>query len=381
MTTETIWTNARLVLSDEIVRGTIAFGCGGITGILPGRSKLPGAIDVEGDFVVPGLVELHTDNVERHLNPRPNSYWPAHAALLNHDREIASAGITTVFNALSIGHADSASRDFGRLQETCAALSACKDSKLLKADHFLHLRCEVSCPDLPELVDPLLDHPLAMLLSVMDHTPGQRQFATMEAYRAYYMKKYQMSDEEFQVYASERIEFQKRYSAPNRKAIVSKAHKRAIQIASHDDATLNHVDEAVEDRVSIAEFPTTSAAAKASHDAGMAVLMGGPNVVRGKSHNGNASARDFAEQGWLDIISSDYVPASLLYASFVLSECVERIDLPKAVRMVTAQPAKSAGLNDRGRLEEGLRADLVRFHDVEGTPVIREVRRKGQRIA
>ncbi len=381
MTTETIWTNARLVLPDEVVHGTIAFGCSGITGILPGRSKLPGAIDVEGDYVVPGLVELHTDNVERHLNPRPNSYWPAHAALLNHDREIASAGITTVFNALSIGHADSASRDFGRLQETCTALSECKDDKLLKADHFLHLRCEVSCPDVPDLMDPLLDHPLTKLISVMDHTPGQRQFATMEAYRAYYMKKYQMSDAEFEAYAAERIEFQKRYSASNRKAIVSKAHERAIQIASHDDATLGHVDEAVEDKVSIAEFPTTSAAAKASHDAGMAVLMGGPNVVRGKSHNGNASARDFAEQGWLDIISSDYVPASLLYASFVLRECVESITLPKAVGMVTAQPAKSAGLDDRGRLEEGLRADLVRLHEAGHTPVIREVRRKGKRIA
>ena len=105
-------------------------GAAGITGILPGKSKLPNAIDVEGDYVVPGLVELHTDNVERHLNPRPNSYWPAHAALLNHDREIASVGITTVFNALSVGHADSASRDFERLRESCEALIQCKEDKL-----------------------------------------------------------------------------------------------------------------------------------------------------------------------------------------------------------------------------------------------------------
>ena len=381
MSTETIWTNAHLVLPDEVIHGTIAFGCGGITGILPGRSKLPNAIDVEGDYVVPGLVELHTDNVERHLNPRPNSYWPAHAALLNHDREIASVGITTVFNALSVGHADSASRDFERLRESCDALTQCKDGKLLKADHFLHLRCEVSCPDLPDLVEPLMDHPLTRLISVMDHTPGQRQFPTMEAYRAYYKKKYQMSEEEFEAYAVQRIEFQQRYSDVNRKSVVASAQKRNVQIASHDDATLEHVDEAVEDGVTIAEFPTTMDAAKASHDAGLAVLMGGPNVVRGKSHNGNASARTFAEEGWLDIISSDYVPASLLYASLVLHDCLDSITLPKAINMVSLRPAESAGLEDRGKLAEGLRADLVRFHKSGSTPVIREVYRKGKRIA
>ncbi len=381
MSTETIWTNAHLVLPGEVIHGTIAFGCGGITGILPGRSKLPNAIDVEGDYVVPGLVELHTDNVERHLNPRPNSYWPAHAALLNHDREIASVGITTVFNALSVGHADSASRDFERLRESCDALTQCKDGKLLKADHFLHLRCEVSCPDLPDLVEPLMDHPLTRLISVMDHTPGQRQFPTMEAYRAYYKKKYQMSEEEFEAYAVQRIEFQQRYSDVNRKSVVASAQKRNVQIASHDDATLEHVDEAVEDGVTIAEFPTTMDAAKASHDAGLAVLMGGPNVVRGKSHNGNASARTFAEEGWLDIISSDYVPASLLYASLVLHDCLDSITLPKAINMVSLRPAESAGLEDRGKLAEGLRADLVRFHKSGSTPVIREVYRKGKRIA
>lgn len=381
MTTDTVWTNARLVLPDEVMNGTIAFGSSGITGILPGRSNLASAIDLEGDYVVPGLVELHTDNVERHLNPRPNSFWPARAALLNHDREIAAAGITTVFNALSIGHADNASRSAERLAETCEAMAACKEERQLKADHYLHMRCEVSCPELESLVTPLLDHPLARLVSVMDHTPGQRQFSTMESYRAYYIKKYQMTDAEFETYANQRIEAQKTHGEPNRRKIVALAQERGIQIASHDDATEDHVREAVEDKISIAEFPTTTEAAKCSHDAGLSVLMGAPNVVRGKSHNGNASARDFASFGWLDIVSSDYVPASLLHAVLVLNDEVDAITLPEAVGMVTRTPAASAGLNDRGVLEVGKRADLVRFAASGQMPIVKEVWRKGCRLA
>ena len=268
-----------------------------------------------------------------------------------------------------------------RLNETCAALVSSKEERYLKADHFLHLRCELSCPNLVELVEPLMDHTLTRLVSVMDHTPGQRQFADVEAGRSFYAKKYQMRDEEFDAFVAERLHCHHTHSAPNRRTIVRQAQQRCLKLASHDDATAAHVDEAIADEISIAEFPTTAEAAKASHQAGLAVLMGGPNIVRGKSHTGNASARDFAAAGWLDIVSSDYVPASLLFATLVLSNTVDSIELHEAVRMATVNPAEQAGLTDRGELAEGLRADLVRFHRGEAGPVIREVWRKGRRIA
>ncbi len=380
--TETVLKNAAIVLDDEVITGTLAIDGGRITGVSTGSSSLPGAIDLDGDYLIPGLVELHTDNIERHLMPRPKAMWPVEAAVMNHDREVAGAGITTVLNALSIGHADKESRNAQHLHDACGAVVSAKADGHMKADHYLHLRCEVSCDHLMELVEPLLNNPLARLVSVMDHTPGQRQFASLEAYAVYYKAKYQMTDEQLAEYSKKRIAEAQRFSDPNRRAVVAAADARGIRVASHDDATQAHVAEAIDDGVAIAEFPTTDEAAKASHEAGLAVLMGAPNVVRGGSHSGNASARDFAAEGWLDILSSDYVPSSLLHGALILTDAVEDVELPQAIAMVATNPARSAGFEDRGRIADGLRADLVRFRRADGgAPVIRKVMRAGERVA
>jgi alpha-D-ribose 1-methylphosphonate 5-triphosphate diphosphatase len=113
----------------------------------------------------------------------------------------------------------------------------------------------------------------------------------------------------------------------------------------------------------------------------MSVLMGAPNIVRGKSHSGNIAARDLAERGTLDVLSSDYVPLSLVHAPFILADEVESISLPKAVAMVTATPARTVGLADRGRIEIGLRADLARVRRGKDMPVVRAVWRGGERVA
>ena len=152
-------------------------------------------------------------------------------------------------------------------------------------------------------------------------------------------------------------------------------------VASHDDATLAHVEEAKGFGVRLAEFPTSVEAARASHDAGMAVLMGAPNVVRGKSHSGNIAARDLAQQGVLDVLSSDYVPFSLIYAPFILADSAIGISLPQAIRMVTATPAGAVGLDDRGSITVGKRADLLRVRRNTGVPVVRSVWREGRRVA
>lgn len=377
----TVFTNAKIITADAVIEGSLEVCDGKIVEINTGNSSLSNAIDCKGHYLCPGFVELHTDNVERHLNPRPNSFWPARSAIINHDREIAGAGITTVFNALYVGDTMFGGRSHEHMKDACDAVAAAKAEGHLKADHFLHLRCEVSVENLMEHLSTLLENDLAKLVSVMDHTPGQRQFVTIDSFKSYYQTKYKMSDVEFSEFVDMQVSAQVKYSEPNRRAVVNAARDRGIQLASHDDATIAHVDEAVADDVAIAEFPTTLEAARASHKAGLAVMMGAPNIVRGKSHNGNASARDFAREGVLDIISSDYVPASLLHACLVLEENIESISLPQAISMVTSIPAQKVGLNDRGVLAPGKQADIVLFNRQENAPIVQQVWRKGERVA
>jgi alpha-D-ribose 1-methylphosphonate 5-triphosphate diphosphatase len=379
--TEAILTNARLVLRDRVVEGTLATRGDVITGLSEGRSRLASAIDCEGDFVIPGLIELHTDNLERHVTPRPSTQWPCDAAVMGHDREIAAAGITTVFNAICVGEVHSRTARVQLLGEMSDAVEEQMADGALKADHYFHWRCEVSYHGMIELLEPLMEYKRLRLLSVMDHTPGQRQFTDLNRYREYYQGKFGMTDEELQAFIVQREEDQRNHSVRNRAAVVAFAHQRGLKLASHDDATLPHVEEALRDGMAISEFPTTFEAARASHSAGLRVLMGAPNIVRGQSHSGNVSARELGRSGVLDILSSDYVPGSLLYGALLLNEWADNLTLPEAVATVTLNPARAVGLEDRGEIAIGLRGDLVRFRKTKRAPVIRDVWRGGKKIA
>ena len=378
---EKLLTNARIVLADRVVDGTLVVRDGVIAEIDEGRTQQPDALDCEGDIVLPGLIELHTDNLERHIMPRPEAYWPADAAVMGHDREIAAAGITTVFNALCVGEVHSRSMRVQLLNEMSDAIEAQMASGALKVDHYFHWRCEISFGGMLDLLTPLMDYPRLRLLSVMDHTPGQRQFMDLSTYCTYYQGKFRMTDEEMQAFIDERIADQRMHAARNRAAVVAFGRERGIRLASHDDATPTHVEEALADGMVIAEFPTTMEAATASHQAGMNVLMGAPNVVRGKSHSGNVSARVLGGLGVLDILSSDYVPGSLLYGALLLESAEAGITLPQAIATVTRNPARAVGLDDRGEIAPGLRADLVRCKSTQGAPIIRDVWRAGEKVA
>ena len=379
--TEAVLTNARIVLSDSLIEGTLLVRDGVIAEIASGASQLPAAVDCEGDLLLPGLIELHTDNLERHVMPRPQTDWPVDAAVMGHDREIAAAGITTVFNALCVGEVHSRSMRVQLLNDMSDTIEEQMSAGMLKADHYFHWRCEISYHSMQDLLLPLMDYRRLRLLSVMDHTPGQRQFADIERYREYYQGKFRMSDEELHAFMDARIQDQRLNSARNRAFVVGLGRERNIRVASHDDATQAHVGEAVRDGMAIAEFPTTLEAASASHGAGLSVLMGAPNVVRGKSHSGNVSARGLAEHGVLDILSSDYVPGSLLHGALLLAFSVDDVSVPQAVAMVTRNPARAVGFEDRGEIAVGLRADLVRCRPMKGAPVIRDVWREGMKVA
>jgi alpha-D-ribose 1-methylphosphonate 5-triphosphate diphosphatase len=379
MTKETVFSNARIVLEDEIVEGSVLVRDGKIADISTGSSRV--GEDFEGDYLIPGLVELHTDHLEGHYSPRPGLRWHKTAAIQAHDAQIVTSGITTVFDCLRMGADEDGGFEHGEMREMADAIQKAEQEGRLRAEHLLHLRCEVSADNVLQHFADFENDPYVRLVSLMDHAPGQRQFQTMDQYIFYYQKKRGLSDAEFAKFVDRRVSESDRNSTPHRTAISKVCAERGITVASHDDATLAHVDEAIENGVRLAEFPTSFDAAKASHEHGMSVLMGAPNIVRGKSHSGNIAARDLAERGVLDVLSSDYVPLSLLYAPFLIADEVESISLPKAIAMVTATPARAVSLNDRGRIATGLRADLVRVFRDHGVPVTRAVWREGRRVA
>lgn len=376
---ETLFTNASIVLPDEIVKGTVVVRDGKVFEVIEGNVAAP-AEDMEGDYLLPGLVELHTDHLESHYLPRPGVAWPAVPAVMAHDAQIAAAGITTVFDALRAGSFDPGDRSAREAMSLCAAIFEAQGSGRLRAQHFIHLRCELPCADTAQSAEmTALAGPLH-LMSIMDHTPGARQFVSIDKFREYYLGKKLILPEHMDDYIAVRQEMQARHAATNKQAILALAARLGVRLASHDDATEAHVEEAIADGVAIAEFPTTREAAQAAHRNGLAVLMGAPNVVRGKSHSGNISAADVAANGHLDVLSSDYVPSSLLAAAFRLSEAVPHMDLPAAIRTVTRNPARAAGLDDRGAIEPHHRADMVQVRLKDGIPAVRRVWREGQRV-
>ncbi|MCK6451455.1 MAG: alpha-D-ribose 1-methylphosphonate 5-triphosphate diphosphatase [Alphaproteobacteria bacterium] len=374
----TILTNARIVTADAVVSGTLVVADGRIVAVDSGRSGAPGARDMEGDYLLPGLVELHTDNLERHTTPRPAVHWPRMAAVLAHDGQMAAAGITTVLDAVRLGCTIDDGESLESLAATIEAIEQARNRGLGRAEHFIHLRCEIGCADTLEQFEALVDAPLVRLVSVMDHTPGQRQFVDPERLRVYYTRKYGMSDERFDRFTAERREAQARYARRHRAGIVEHAQQRGIALASHDDATPEHVAEAIAEGMSIAEFPTSLEAAELAHRYGLAVLVGGPNVVLGGSHSGNIAATDLVNAGLADIVSSDYVPSSLMQAAFAIAR--GEADLPRAVAMVSSRPARAVGMADRGALTPGSRADVARVRAVDGLPQVREVLRGGERV-
>lgn len=372
--------NAHIVTADADFRGYLVSEGGRIVEVGEGKAPERGH-DFGGDYALPGLVELHTDHLEVHFMPRPKVEWPALPAVLAHDAQVIGSGITTVFDALRVGN-DFDEEKFGaRMKKLANAVAEAKQAGLTRAEHFLHLRCEIACADVVEEMEPFLTDENLKLVSVMDHTPGQRQFTDVSKWKTYYGGKKHASDAVLDATIEKRRAVWEKYGTVNRLEVVRLCQQHDIAIASHDDATLAHVEEAVRDKMHIAEFPTTVEAAQASHAAGLKVLMGAPNVVRGGSHSGNVSAKALAEEGVLDVLSSDYVPQSLLMGAFGLRDVAAVGGLSGAIRLVTKNPAEAAGLQDRGAIETGRRTDIIRVTLVDDQPVVRAAWREGTRVA
>ena len=377
--TETIFTNARVILHNDLIDGTVTIAAGTIVDVQPGRSHAPGAIDLAGDYLMPGVVDVHTDNLERQVQPRTNARWPSRSAMMAHDAQCAAAGVTTVLDALCLGDLGF---DVGRHQtflDGVTDLDALADTGLLKSEHFLHLRCEMPAKNVLELLDPVADHARVRMISLMDHSPGVGQYASLDRYRAL-KRREGLTDDVIERRIVMLTEQRTRYRAANRYGLLTRIGQRDVALASHDDETIDEIRENVADSIMISEFPVTLLAATEARRHGMQVVAGAPNIVRGGSHSGNVGAAELVRARAVDAFASDYVPAALIEAAFLCADAGD-VTLPAAIAMLTDVPARMVHLPDRGRIARDLRADLVRVHVHQGMPVTRQVWRAGERVA
>src|ERR1700738_3434799 len=374
--------NARIVLVDRVIEnGWLAWADGKIVEIGEGQAPERGE-DAGGDLVLPGLVELHTDHLEAHYVPRPKVYWDPVAAVVSYDGMLATSGITTVLDSLRVWREDGAEDVDGQHGVLADAIEAAREGALLRIEHYLHLRCEVPMPGVVDDTAAMIGRDSVRLMSVMEHTPGHRQFRDEEKLRTYYRgKSGGLTDAQLDVLFAKRHAYHAENAEHHRRALVALATHNRTPLACHDDTTMEHVAESIADGAAIGEFPTTLDAAEGLHNGGIRVLMGAPNLVRGGSHSGNGAAGDLAKAGFLDILSSDYVPSSLLLAALRLPAVAPNIDLAAGVRTVTKSPAEAVGLTDRGEIAPGKRADLIRVHVAQNGSAVRSVWRSGQRVA
>lgn len=377
---ETIYTNATIITRDEILHGTLIVEDELIKDIDCSIYLGSDGVDLENDMLLPGLIEMHTDNLEKNIQPRPGVIWPSiMSAAMAHDAQIAGAGITTVFDALAVGGLRQSSLRSRIFKNSVEAISRGREQGLFKADHFLHLRCEVADEFMADMLVPQSSNPAIRLMSIMDHTPGQRQWSDLEKWRLYHRDK-QWTDEEAEAVIEERRAMQRLHGAKNRQLAVALAHEKDIPLASHDDTTVGDVVTAVQEGIDIAEFPTTMAAAEHAKKHNMTTIMGAPNAVRGTSHSGNISAAELVSANLLDGLSSDYVPSSLLHAAFALAQRQQK-PLYETVAMVSCNIGDIVGLDDRGELAVGKRADMLQVGMFNDLPVLRKVWRQGRQIA
>jgi alpha-D-ribose 1-methylphosphonate 5-triphosphate diphosphatase len=377
--TDTIFSNAALVLPDRVMHGALRVVDGRVAEISDRPSRVAGQVDCCGAFLMPGLIELHTDNLERHLQPRPGVDWPHMRAILAHDAELCATGITTVYDALRVGSITSSGRGYGDYARALAdELRAADRLGAFKITHLLHLRAEVCSETLIAELDRFAPEDRVGIISLMDHTPGQRQFADLAQLRRYMRGKYGLSEDEFLAHVDAQTVLGNRVRAQHEAAALEAAQRLGAVLASHDDTTEQQVGQSARHGARLAEFPTTLAAARACRALGISVMMGAPNLIRGGSHSGNVAAHDLAQAGLLDVLSSDYVPAALLHGAFILGDLLG--DLAQGIASVTQAPAQAAGLDDRGILQVGARADLILVRRFGAVPSVRGVWVDGRRV-
>jgi alpha-D-ribose 1-methylphosphonate 5-triphosphate diphosphatase len=376
---ERVYTNYRMTLPEEESIATLVVRDGLIADIQPGF--VAAGENGHGHYLMPGFVDLHTDHFEKCSSPRPGVYWPLASAALFHDRSIAVAGITTVCDAISINRPERRGLSPDFLLQFTGAISHMARSGAASVEHRLHLRCELSYGEVVTHTEALLEDPHVALVSLMDHTPGTGQYRDLEHFKGTHSQSaLGEGTEDFDEFVERRRREQAEFSESNRRRLVALLAGGGFALATHDDTDPEHVARAHSEGATISEFPCTVEAAREARRLGLSTVMGSPNFVLGRSHSGNVSAGELASLGLVDVIASDYVPQSMLGAVFAAA-VHGRMPLYEAVKLASENPAHAIGLEDRGRLEIGKRADFITVATDSAVPRITGVFVRGNRVA
>ena len=375
--------NARIVTKQGVVEGTLVIEDGMITELLPNGKQESVAydddvIDAEGCYVMPGIIDMHSDALEKEIQPRPNTFFPLHMSFFELEKKLAGCGVTTIYHSLSLADGVGV-RDDEMVVNIINHIINLREERAM-INHRVHLRYEVT--NLPGLdtVRNLIDSSHIDLLSIMDHTPGQGQFTEKESYENYLVKTYGIRDDELKIMIDKLKSSAKLIQWDQIHDLVQQAIQHEIVVASHDDDTEAKIDQMIEFGVTISEFPINLTAAKYSHQHNLLVCVGSPNLVRGLSHSNNMKAVEAIKAGYSQAICSDYLPSSILPAVFMLHE-QEHIPLHQAVAMVTSNPAEALGIGDKvGSIAIGKVADLVFVKQHNGYPLVHRTLVNGETI-
>lgn len=370
--------SVRAVLPDRVLDDAVVVCADGvITAVQEGGPAPVGAIDGRGGILVPGIVDVHSDALERDINPRPGTSFPVDFALTSFEGRVRAAGVTTVFHGVGFQDNPGYHRSLEQARAVCAALRV-RVAAGAPVDHRVLHRMDVRSPDALDVLLDCLPPPgrHAPLVSLEDHTPGQGQFRDLDRFVAGRMREQPgRAAEEAAALVRERIAARDallEHVDRNRSRLGALAREGRIRLLAHDVESPEELDRVRAGGAAVAEFPLTLEAARAARAAGMPVVMGAPNVIRGGSHSGNVGAREVVAAGLADALASDYSPPALLAAAFGLA-ADGVVALPAAVRLVTSGAAATAGLDDRGRITPGARGDLVLVDDSDRWPRVRLV--------
>ncbi|TVQ97176.1 MAG: alpha-D-ribose 1-methylphosphonate 5-triphosphate diphosphatase [Desulfovibrionales bacterium] len=368
-------TRAQLVLDQEtLADGAILVEDGFISAVEPLSGNGAREIDLEGRVLMPGMVDLHCDALEKDVEPRPNVYFPLDHACAQADKRNAAAGITTVFHSLSFAQAELGVRNNTVAAQVLRAVHEWNRCALV--DNLTHARYEVTDTEAPELLLEMMERNELDLLSFMDHTPGQGSYRDVEAYRRFLAKTYKQSEQELDDLLESKLVNAKGALARIR-GLAEDARKHNVALASHDDDNPEKIELMQSLGATISEFPVNIDTARAAKAQGLRTLFGAPNILRGCSHSGCMRALDAVLEGVADVLCADYAPGALLAAVFKLREQAE-MPLHEAVKLVTRHPAVAAGLHDRGILAANQRADLIAVREVGGQPLVERVWSEGR---
>jgi alpha-D-ribose 1-methylphosphonate 5-triphosphate diphosphatase len=363
--TVSLVTNVRAVLPTEVIdHATIAVEDGHIVAVEANR-YYAGGFDGRGAFCLPGLIDTHSDAIEREVTPRPNVSLDESFALRSLESRVVAAGITTICHGIGFERLDSHARSMGLARRLVEVIGARRATDEVPVDHRVlyrvPARSEGGLDTALDLLSAGQDPGQLPLLSFEDHTPGQGQYRNIDKFKQYLDSVPIPNGEDVDAYVARRIA-EGNALLPVREHNLARVSELArsgrARVLVHDCEEGPDMHLAQSWGASVAEFPLTVSAAQAAREHGMPVVMGAPNVLRGGSHSGNAAAAELVGAGLCTSLASDYLPSSLLAAAFLLFE-QGVTTLSRAVGLVTSGPAEVLGLTDRGRIEVGARADLV----------------------